>query len=174
MGKQKIRTRLEFICTSCCTRKTTELRMRMTKSCKDVFRFWNTPFVLAETNKRLEICASWILFFNFKGCENSVWNHARTNTHTHTHTHTHIHHELKINVKANKIFPEPSQTTSLRYILMLSYLHLGLSSGLFLSSFPMKCLNTFKACRKDEVKVDPLHTIKAWGERGGGDSSILS
>ena len=89
--------------------------------------------MLAETNKRLEICTSWILFFNFQGCENNVWNCAQAQ----------MHHKLKMNVKANKIISEPSQTTTLRYILILSYLHLGLSSGLFPSSFPTKCLNTF-------------------------------
>jgi len=106
--------------------------MRVTKGYKYIFKFWDTHFVLAETNKRLKICTSWILLFTFKGCENSVWNCA----------HAHINHKLKINVKANKIIPEPSQTTCLRYILMLSCVHLGLSSGFFLSSFPTKCLNT--------------------------------
>jgi hypothetical protein len=48
------------------------LSMRMTKSHEHAFRFCDKPFVLAETNKRLEICTSVIIFFNFQGRENNV------------------------------------------------------------------------------------------------------
>jgi hypothetical protein len=57
--------------------------------------------VLAETNKRLEICTSVIIFFNFQGRENNVWNCA----------HAHMHHTLKMNVKANKIIPESGKSS---------------------------------------------------------------